>query len=529
MDFTVELDINRDEQFDHALSDITSICRDSFFLTSGWTKAGTLESNVAAHIGPVNSLQFVLRNEDGELAFENPSSDYYGLIHSGLMIRLTVSSGGNSHTFTFYTKKIRESVGQFGQQIVTLDCVCAMPRVQRSHYEPLVAQNVTTSDALITMMGKGEVLLPYTSTYFMIDYTLIDSDTQIFDPDTHVPLFTDIETGLSTIDYVGDVIHKSRNFLDQQKMQLFIADMCMAEAFGRWFYQPRDGKFHFHSRYHDKIQATSLTLDEDDYIAARSINTPVFNEARVHYSPRNIENPNTELFSSGSLPITIYDGQSKSISVRYKDLTLPNQPVAALTVIDPVPSSDVTVLNGAGTDVTVSVYKDADLSGAGGTLNFENNIGESAQITVLRVRGTPISYYEDEVATVRDGASMGAYDWQPLPDIRGSYLTNGELADSIAFFLVDKYKTMRRVFESITVHVTDDNFADVMAVTIGDTIEVAETWSGHDTEYTVIGEYHQYDMELLQYRITWYLRSNDTVSYFIIDTSLIDGTDILGY
>jgi len=529
MDIKVTIDLDRDGTFSHPLADISDRVIDALSFTSGWTNVGQVESNVAAHVSPVNALQLVLDNSDGQLSFENPTALFYDKLYTGIMVRVTVTYAALSYTFTYFAQQLIEAPGQYGEQTVLLNCVCAMPRVQRAHYEPLVTQNVTTSAALTTMIESAVLPLPYTSSYFMIDHSQIDGTDVLYDIATHVPLISNFETGLTTMDYVGDIIHESRTGIDQQMMQLFVADMCMAEAFGRFFYQPRDGKLHFHNRFHDKSTATSLTVTGADYVQANSVTTPVYNEVRLHYTPRKVGTPAAVIFSSDSVPLEMRTGEEKTIRVKYRDPDDFSRPAAALDVIDPVAGTDIIITDSSSNDVTLNVFDGTDLRGAGGTVYFNNTTDGTVTIDTFQVRGTAVTAYDEQIAIDKDPASMYKYNWTPLPDIRSNYITNDSLALGITGFAVLRHKDMRRVFESVMFVITDDNFADIMPLTIGDVVQIEESWSNHDSEYVILGEYHQYNIATGLYNLTWYLRSNSTTPYFVIDTSVIDGPDLISY
>lgn len=522
------IDFNRDGGFDHPNSNVSAKVRDSLFFSGGWFNVGQVESNVAAHISPVNSMRFILMNEDRMFSFEYGNAELYNLLHSGLMAKLIVTHNGISHSFTYFTQSVKESVGEFGDHLVIVDCVCAMPRIQATNYEPEVKRNKTTDEALTIMLESADLLLPYTSDYFYIDVDEIDSTTSIFDPDTHVPLMIDYETGYTEMDYVGDILYRDRKGISVQKMQLFIADMCMAEAYGRFFYQPRDGKLHFHNRYHDKLQATSLTLDSGEYISGDPVTTPVFNEIRMHYQAREQGSAGSELFDSKAVPITLEADAELEIKVKFADPNDKRVPVSAITIIDPVPNSDIQVTLGGG-NVAGQVYQSADLKGAGGTIYFHNQTGFAVSIDQIKVRGTPITLPEPDIAEAVSASSTVQYNKQVLPDLKGTYITDAELAQNVVNFLLERHKTMHRVLESVSMIVTDENFVDIMSVTIGDVVQIRDDWSSHDTEYVVVGEAHSYDIPRDVWRVQWFLRSNDTTPYFIIDTSAIDGSDIIGY
>ena len=124
---------------------------------------------------------------------------------------------------------------------------------------------------------------------------------------------------------------------------------------------------------------------------------------------------------------------------------------------------------------------------------------------------------------------MVNYNWSPMPDIKASYITDPDFAQNVVNFLLSRHSTMRRVLESITVIVTEDNFDDVLSVTIGDVITIQDSWTGHNAEYAVLGEMHSYDIRHNVWRIGWTLRLKDLTNYFTIDESVIDGDSILGY
>jgi hypothetical protein len=525
----VEIDFNRDGDFDHPLSDITEYVRDDLYFSSGWFNVGQLESNVSSHVAPKNSLRLYLDNQERVFSYERLDSELYQGLYAGLMVRVTVSLDEISYSWTYFSKSISEAPGEFGTLVVTLDCLCAMPRVQLANYEPEITTDISTDAALIDMMESATLIVPYTSDYFVIDGSTIDGAALIFDPDTDVSPMIDFESGLTTMDYIGDVLYRDRKGISVQKAQLFISDMCMAEAYGRFFYQPRDVKFHFHNRYHDKVTASSLTLTAHDYVAAPTRTTPVYNKIRLHYQPRELGASNSVLFTSKSVPIQLQPDQEREIRVRFVDPDDVQVPVVSLNITEPVVSTDIVVTNSEDVDVTSSVYKSADLKGTGGTIFFRNDATELVTIDTIQVRGTPIKLPLQEIAEATSGTSIVKHNALPLPDLKGAYITDAEFAQNVVNFLIERHSIMRRVIESVSIIVTDDNFVDVMSVTIGDVICIQDEWTGHDVEYVVLGETHTYDISRDIWRAQWSVRSNDSTPYFIIDSSEIDGPHIIGY
>lgn len=525
--WTLEIDFGRDGTFSHYLSDVSSRVRDILNWSSGWTGFNQVESNVSAHVAPLNTMEIILDNSDGALALENSQRLFYDLIYSGLMARITIAYGDTSHSFTYYTLSINEAPGEYGLQTVSIQCVCAMHRVQRARIDLEVQTNVLTSDAINSALDQAIVTLPYTSTYFFIDYHSVDDPVEIYDPDTHTPLYTDDDTGYSTIPYVGDVIKVDQKGNDEQKLQNHIADICIAEGFGRWFYQPRDVKFHFHNRHHDRLQSVKYLLDGSQYVNPTAATTTVYNDVEVYYFPRVVDTVDRVIFESNETPITIVPGKTRRVSVKYRDPDLSDTPVAALSFIDP-DSTDVIVTDAGAVNVTNLVYQSSEITSTGGVFFFENVTDDDVTIDTLRVRGKLVTLYQPQIASARNGQSIGRYNWMQLPSVRSVYIDDGDYAQSIADFLVLRHKDMRHVFSDISLVITEDNF-DYLNCTIGDVIQVQDAWSGHDDEYVILGERHVYDIARQFYQVTWYLRSNDTTNYFIIDTDYVDSEALIGF
>lgn len=527
INYQVWIDFNRNGNFDHALSDITNRVRDGVQWTSGWQQVDQVESNVAAHVSPVNRLTLVLDNEDGMLSYESTTADFYNLIQSGLMVKVVIEYGGVSHSFTYFTESINDVPGRYGAKTVSLSCVCAMPRVQQARFNMDVQTNITSDEAVDYAMGLATVILPYTTSYFFIDISEIDSDTPIFDADTDVAEFNDIESGYSTLPYVGDVIEIDRKGNHEQRLQNFVAEVCIGEAFGRFFYQPRDVKFHFHNRYHDKLQTTQFSLDENDYVDATVVSTKIYNDVEVHYFPRSVDTTDTNIFISKETPIEIRPGQEKTVRVRYEDPDSPESPAVALSFINPVPETDIIVLDGDDNEVTGQSYLSNDLTSSGGSFYFKNDSSDTYYIDTLIVRGKLVTLYDEQVATARDGASIGLYNWVQMPSIRALYIDDADFAQGMVDFLLSRHKTMHRVFKDVSFVLTEENF-EFLSATIGDVVQIAEGWSGHDSEYVILGEQHQLDIAQDRHTVKWILRANDTTPYFIIDTDYVDSEAIIG-
>lgn len=535
--YTVELDILRDGNFAHPLSDITSRVRDSVTFSTGFQSGDQIPQNATALVAPSNIMQLTLDNRDGAFNYESQGSngivgaEFYNLLSQSIMLRFSMTLDGITHSYIFYTVSMRTSVGKYGDQIAILTARDAMYRLQAVQYEPSVEQDKRTSDAILDFFKTGDIYLPYSSDFFILDVTELDSTAVLYDGDTFVDDFVEVETGISVLEYVGDNLREPQN--DKLLLQnglAYVYDVCMGEVFGRLYFNPRDNKFHFQNRYHDANTPSEITLTTSDIIALPTKQSAVSNDVRIFYTPREVGEAETVLFTAKKLPITISSGGRTTIGVQFRNPDNQDNIQSALTTIEPVIDTDVIVTNSDGENVTVAAYVGADLNGTGGEIYFRNPTSGDYTITKLQVRGTPIYQHDQQYARATNGPSIFLNNHLPLPNIIINYMFEQRFAQSVADYMVRQYAPMRRVAESVTIMLREDNFIDTMAIDLGDAITINDPDANHTSEYIVMGERHELDIPSGAHRLTFILRSKDVATYFTLDRDILDSNEvILGY
>ena len=158
---------------------------------------------------------------------------------------------------------------------------------------------------------------------------------------------------------------------------------------------------------------------------------------------------------------------------------------------------------------------------------FANRLNETVRVTKLQVRGRPIYMNDQQYARATDGVSVFFHNHIPLPNVTINYCFDQEFAQSVADFMIRQYGTMRRTAESVTVMLREDNFIDIMGVGIGDGITLYDEHSNHTSDYIIMGERHQIDIASGAHRLSYILRSKDTVAYFALDRDELDNQDII--
>lgn len=550
--YKVELDITRTGLFDHPLADITNRVRDSISFSTGYQSGSQIVNNAMALVAPSNSMQITLDNRDGAFNYDSLGSngitgaDFHNLIAQSIMLRLSMTYDGITHSYIFYTNNISVPIGQYGQQIAIVTANDVAHRLQAIRYEPPVEQSKRTSDAILDFFKNADIFLPYSSDFFILDVSKLTPDVgilgglpivnpqdtinrKLYDADTNVNDFVEVETGVGILDYVGDNI---REIVEDHQLRnnglAYVYDVCMGEAFGRLYFNPRDNKFHFHNRHHDINTNSSLLLTSHDIIDVNIRQSTVANDVRIFFTPRELGDAGEIIFSAvGSEMVRLRAGQTLDVGVQYRDPNNRRDAITALFFTEPVVGTDVIVLNESDQVVTGSVYRGAELNGTGGKIMFANRLNETVRVTKLQVRGRPIYMNDQQYARATDGVSVFFHNHIPLPNVTINYCFDQEFAQSVADFMIRQYGTMRRTAESVTVMLREDNFIDIMGVDIGDGITLYDEDSNHTSDYIIMGERHQIDISSGAHQMTYILRSKDTVAYFALDRDELDNQDVI--
>ena len=550
--YKVELDITRTGLFDHPLADITNRVRDSIVFSTGYQSGSQIVNNAMALVAPSNSMQITLDNRDGAFNYDSLGSngitgaDFHNLIAQSIMLRLSMTYDGIPHRYTFYTNNISVPIGQDGQQTAIVTANDVAHRLQAIRYEPPVEQNKRTSDAILDFFKNADIFLPYSSDFFILDVSKLTPDAgilgtlpivnpqdrinrKLYDADTNVSNFVEVETGVGILEYVGDNIreipedHQLRN-----NGLAYVYDVCMGEAFGRLYFNPRDNKFHFHNRHHDINTNSSLLLTSHDIIDVNIRQSTVANDVRIFFTPRELGDADEIIFSAiSSAKVTVAPEDTVKVGIQYRDPNNRREAISAISFIQPVESTDIIILNENNNDVTNLVYSGAKLDATGGEIILRNRTSQTVRVTKLQVRGRPIYMNDQPYARATDGVSVFFHNHIPLPNVTINYCFDQDFAQSIADFMIRQYGTMRRAAESVTVMLREDNFIDIMGVDIGDGITLYDEDSNHTSDYIIMGERHQIDIASGAHQLTYILRSKDTVAYFALDRDELDNQDVI--
>lgn len=190
-----------------------------------------------------------------------------------------------------------------------------------------------------------------------------------------------------------------------------------------------------------------------------------------------------------------------------------DDPVTSLSTIDTYLANSLE--DGSGSDVTASVtVTDVDLFNTAVKVTFANTTGEIAYLTTLTIFGTPAKITRNIYLRTQDDDSVEAFEEQ-VYTINNNFIQSDSAADSVALSLLNYYKDYGSIIE-LTVK---GNYALQQGDTI--TIEVDDITG----DYTITKIINILSDGKFTQRLT--ARIFNTADYFTLDSSLIEGSDVL--
>lgn len=451
----------------------------------------------------------------------------YGLIRPGMLVKIATPTviGIGFETVFYYGRivqilpSIDAQSGQIDGRSVTLICECPMRELEHGEYLPPLKTNTTVDAALTDMFNTGLVTWPYDSSAWLVGVegaSRLDSTT-VLAPD--LSTYTLFDTGETTFAWLGDASDRGVGVTPLQ----YISDLMAAEL-GRFYWNPRTGKFHFDSRNSDNPLGTSLTLAGTQIISWQlSYGEALANEFEIVYLAREIGAAGTVVWSYPDLPLTLRAGDTRLLNVRYVDVNNPETYIAAMDGLAPTYGTDYTANtqeDGAGYDVSSYVTVGVEFGATGAKLSIANLYTDTVYVHLLQIRATPLTSREATV-TASNGDSIRRYGRRPYDALELRVIDNADYADAVANYLLRIYSTPATFARRVSFRVTPDTANDepCISVMIGSKVTISESWSGHNRRYVIVGEEHAIEASTRDHVVTWTLKPMDRETSWLLDDS----------
>lgn len=444
----------------------------------------------------------------------------YAMMNRGMQVRLRATLNGVTSTlFQGRISQIQSSAGRSTEPTISLTIEDAMLELLDAEYAPPLLIAPTVDTVLTHMFDDAVIRWPYSGSWWLLGVpgnSELEYTTYLYDHDV-----VNFETGITTFEYTGDVEDRGEGI----SAQGYVRDIVAAEAGGRFWFDTRTNKFKFHNRDHDPQNDTvAATYNESHFDSAITKDgEDIINDLTLSYTSRDVGSEGTVLWTLKSIPFLLKNGNKRAFNARYFDVNNEQLNVGARTTIAPVSGIDFTAnltSDGSGTDLSSTISVSVESSGNGAKITVFNNSGIDVYVTLLQMRGTPITHIEERYQTV-DGASIAANELYPK-SIEVRALDNTSLAEQFGNYVVAKFKDPIFRFETVTFNsLNGDTMTDASVNrVIGDKITITDASTNHDRDYIIVGEQNMLTIAGDHPRdVTWILKPAEREAFWVLEVA----------
>ncbi len=447
-----------------------------------------------------------LRNDDRLFSPENASGALYNSLVPFRLVKVESNDGTTPRThFVGRIESIQPLVSANGQRTAQM-VVAGVMHLYKAAESQLALQENKRSDEILDELIKEVVIPPAGNQAWIVGVegsSNVGQSTYMSD----VTSYRTLEVGKTTFAITGDNWVKNGGSSDAEKNTFdvyhAIADVVGAER-GRFFFD-RDGKAIFWNRHHllyDNPPAQTFTNSMVGMTYTYATIDGMKNEVIVVCHPRNVGTSSTDiLWELKDDVIVVEPGQTRKVFIKYQDEKATRIGGKDVTL------TDVSVEEVGATLASLTSTINAKANGA--ELVFTNNdAGHHVNVKTAIVRGRKITTYSNIEAKAMHQTSMSYYGRRTmrmnLPGV--SSLAN---AQYIADFELLRRKQPRGEVSAMTLVIHGKNggsyHAQQLNLTIGSSISISESQTGHNRKYFIIGEAHKLMQGATRFETTWYL------------------------
>jgi hypothetical protein len=541
-------DWSRDGEFDHPLSDITGRV-----LSAEWHFGFDAP---AQKMSPPAGGTVVLDNNDGAFNVGRAGGLYATVLRRDVLIQFQHTGGTTLAGFTFTpyaitvlrVVDIQIAAGQFGARTVVLTLGDWQSELMSAIYDPPLTLNTTTGVAVASAIAEGLVPLSYAGQYWVLGASVLDVDTVLWGPGN---AYSSFYLGSTTLDYVGDNIDRGNGV----SLYSFIEEMCAAEMDGRFWletfpgyppYSPRP-RWRFMgrgdlARYYEPENVYTLPASRfmdagHEYEYGRTI----CNKVEVTLYPRTVGSAGTELARSASA-FRLRAGENRVVTLRYRDPNAPEGTCSATTIITPVASTDYTAneaQDGSGADLTSSLSVAVENRTSAAVLTINNQGAVNLYVTLLKIRGTPLTARQPLTLTSADAPSIRDYG-QQSQSMTIAGVDDAELVQQYADYYIQRNKDplarYRRVTFEFPETASDPMYRPALILPLRFAgLRITDDWiedvSGTRVHW-VAGAQHTVDGAARTWRCSWFLDDYIQNAFWQLgdsDLGVLDMSTLLGF
>jgi hypothetical protein len=469
----VYVDWNLDYDFADAGEDI-----------SAYVKSVAIERGRDTNLGDVQvgTAEIRVINTDKRFSPEYASGDYYGNLKPMRPIYITATFGVTTYPlFWGYVLKFVPNTDRMKKDCY-IYAVDVLHRFQQS--------KITTD--LLTTQTEAE---------------LIDTIRAAVQA-TGETIATSLDTGEDTYDYAW--------FTGQNALEA-VQNICKAS--NGLCYADESGTLIFESRSHRSAHTSVYTCDNDHYRMTYAYGErDIINRVTTTCSEKSVAAP-SELWRDWQV-FYVPAGETVTRKAVFAG--------PASTITTPAATTDYTGNSdsgGGGTNLTANISIVVTEYAESASLAVENTGAVGLYVTLLKLRGELLTFGDDGEYTAEDATSKTSYG--PREDSFDSDLLNdiGD-AENRSRYILARHKAP---VSEITLTLRPDDDAKLIAMLtwgISDRITVAEDQTAVDGDFYIEKIRHQIEPGFME---TQWTLSAIGVQAFILDTSVLDGAEVLSY
>jgi len=462
------LDVDRDGTFSNPASEITTYVISTNF-SWGLTDAYQEFANPAA-------MQMTLDNSTRIFNPSREDSVYYNGINKGTMVRIRAEFNGEFFEADYKVTAIQLTAGASSYNAetqnmnITLAGTDAMWRLLDAEFKPMFQEDVRVDEAMQTVFDRAVIAYPYEGMYATLDLSTLN-DCSLLDSS----ITTDFEEARQTLTEVGDNSDTGMGI----SAQGFLRELLLAEAGGRFWFNPPTNKFTFHNRWHD-TQNFIPVFEMNTGMCLRDSMTLLYgddliNDVTINYSPRQYGVANSTIWESDQVPIRLFPEEVVTITGRYRNPDNEAERIGATDVHPPLAGTDYDAWNAVELEL-VNLLADLQLSfvdnASSGDITMTNRGQDVMWVHMLKVRGTPIYIHNPETVQRTDLESINQHDRHAtVRDIK--LMTDVNDAEGYANLIIKRFKTPRTRFPSVTFIANQTD--ELMTQAITHTLRAAKT------------------------------------------------------
>lgn len=480
-----------------------SIKRDvEIFKTPTVVKRGISGADITNRVAAPGSLSTSLDNGEsnsgGKLGYYSPEhADMRANFGRNTLVRLKITyDGTDNYKFYGYITELEPTVGQFRERSSKLYATDYMQRLIEQRLSLIPVQQDKRSDQIIDTVVDAMPVAPlnvnYATDKFSLPYALS-----------------------------GEMDEKTSSMAAIQKVCQTVLGYCFVRG------NTTDGETLVFQREEQRaMTASAATLDNtmSDMVIKRSTDN-MKNRVVGKVHPTRVDEDDTTLIYESDNDIYVDGGDTQTFTFRFKD------PANLATRISAV---DVQALE-ANVHYRASKWEGTSGNDANALLTItpangansaewevENTGGFRVFFNLINIFGRGIYYY-NPVTVVAETAPADrevSYDFY--------YLSDSQRARGFLSRLLERVSESAPEVESVSFYADESaTLMDyAMDLDIGDRVTLQEAATGLSGDYIINNV--AYTIETSgALRVDWGLEPADTNDYFILDSSLLDGTDVL--